>query len=99
VNKEKFMSVTKDKFKASQLSISLVPGDVAPRYLPISKELVIQKAVITEKGTEGNLPLVDLVLKDDDGNEFYTMVTGRIILGLAAAIKGVNLRNHGTEEP
>ena len=85
---------------ATDLKVELVHGDMAPRYDPTkTRELTLTKAVITEQGTASNLPLVDLVFVDGDGQEYFTMVTGRIINAVARAIRGVNLRIHGTEEP
>ena len=55
--------------------------------------------IITEKGMESGLPLVDLQLIDKDGKKHFVAVSGRILLTIAAAIRGSNLRNHGTEEP
>lgn len=85
--------------KASQVAITLIPGKLAIRYPETSKHLVLDSVAITENGTESNLPLVDFVLKDAEGNKYYVMATGRIVNLISAAVKGVNLRNHGTEEP
>jgi hypothetical protein len=38
-------------------------------------------------------------MKGADGQEYYVMMTGRILLSVAAAIRGVNTRNHGVAEP
>jgi hypothetical protein len=84
---------------ATFVKIEIVEGKIAPRYPETSKMLQLEKSVITENGMESNLPLVDIVLKDQEGNEFFFMVSGRIINALSAAIKGINLRNHGCEEP
>ena len=83
----------------TQLAVELLPGNIAPRYTIDDCELSINKAVITEKGMQSGLPLVDLQMKDADGNINYTALSGRIVNAISAAIKGVNLRNHGTEEP
>ena len=80
------------------VSIKLIPGDVAPRYGD-AEGLRLEDVVITEQGTRAGLPIVDLVCKDGRGNPFVISTTGRVINGLAAAIRGVNLKNHGLEEP
>lgn len=83
-----------------KLSIKINPGDVAPRYNPeTTKELTAEIAIITEQGMSSGLPLVDIQMKDAEGNEYFFMITGRLINGLSDAIKGVNKRLHGVEEP
>jgi hypothetical protein len=84
---------------STSLNIELVKGNTAPRYTTDWKQLNLDKALITEEGMESKLPLVDLQLTDSDGNTHFTMVSGRIILALAEAIQGVNLRNHGSTNP
>jgi len=75
-------------------------GREAPRYnLEDVKKLTMIKAVITEQGTSEGLPVVDIVMIDESGKEYFFMTTGRIINGISSAIKGVNTRIHGTEEP
>jgi len=83
----------------TQLTIEIKDGTIAPRYKEDDVELTIDKAVITEKGMESNLPLIDFQMTDADGKVHFAALSGRLILSLAAAIKGVNMRNHGTEEP
>ena len=84
---------------ATNLNIKLVEGNVAPRYAEGTIELNIETAVITEKGMASDLPLIDFQITDDKGRVYFAALTGRVVLVLAAAIKGVNLRNHGVEEP
>lgn len=82
----------------NHLKISLVPGKLAPKYEEVGIELFCQEVVITEQGTEGGLPMVDFKMVGPDG--VYLMVlTGRIVNAISAAVKGVNLRNHGAPEP
>lgn len=82
------------------LNIELLPGDMAPRYNGDRyKKVGIEKVVITEQGTEAGLPIVDIQMIDENGDRYYACVTGRLVNALAAAIQGVNLRNHGKEEP
>lgn len=79
--------------------LELIKGDVAPRYDDDWKQLELKDVKITEKGMASRLPLVDLQFIDKDGNKYFAMTSGRIINAVSAAIKGVNVRNHGTEEP
>lgn len=81
-----------------ELQITLVPGSTAPIY-DQGTELKCKQAVITEQGTEANLPIVDLVCYDASGRQYLIVLSGRIINGLAHAIMGVNMRNHGKREP
>lgn len=83
-----------------KLDIKIHPDPVlAPRYDATTKPLELIEAVITERGTEAGLPIVDLVLVDDQGQRYYAAKTGRLFLMLAAAIRGCNERNHGNPEP
>lgn len=84
----------------TNIAITLHPDPtIAPRYVNGERQLELVEAVITERGTEAGLPIVDLVLVDADGRRYYTMATGRIFMGVASAIAGVNQRNHGTPNP
>lgn len=85
----------------NSFSIELVKGNIAPRYSPeiCDRKLQLDRVVITENGTEGNLPIVDFVCKDPDGKYYFFAITGRLVNMVSAAIKGVNYRNHGVEEP
>lgn len=82
----------------NHLKIDLVPGKDAPKY-GNTTELKCDQVFVTEQGTEKNLPIVDFVLDGPDGKQYLVVFTGRLILSLAAVIRGVNLRNHQTEEP
>ena len=83
-----------------KLEIKLIQGDNAPRYDPVTtKQLTVEKAVITEQGMESGLPIVDFQMIDENGNKYFFMITGKLINGLSAAIRGANVRNHGSEEP
>lgn len=79
--------------------INLVPGNIAPRYQDNIVEAKLQHVSITEKGTEANLPLIDIEAVLPDGSRVLIVCTGRILNLISAAIKGVNLRNHGQAEP
>lgn len=82
----------------NQLTINLIPGKLAPKY-PLAQEVRCEHVNITEQGTEGNLPIVDFVLKGPHGEQYILVLTGRIVLTLASALRGVNERNHEMFEP
>ena len=52
---------------------------------------------LIEKGTESKLPVM-IFEGDIDGKRVRFALTGRYVNVLSAAIKGVNMRNHGIEE-
>ena len=81
------------------LSIRLVAGKVAPRIDEAGKELTCEECVITEQGTVANLPMVDFRMRDADGTLHLLVLSGRMVNMLSAAIRGVNMRIHGVEEP
>ena len=83
----------------NQVSMEFIQGTEAPRYTNGEKELSADKVVITEQATESNLPIVDIQMTDKDGNKYWVPLSGRIINMVSAAVKGVNIRNHGVEEP
>ena len=60
----------------------------APSYASNTTGLRISEALVVKKGTAKGRPTVDLRLIDDKGNEYVTMVTGRIVQALAGAVKG-----------
>lgn len=80
------------------LSINIVAGDRAPRY-DTGIEAKLSHVTITEQGTEAKLPVVDLVARDPNGNQVLLVLSGRQVCAIAAAVRGVNKRNHGVEEP
>ena len=83
-----------------QIKIKINAGDKSPRYCPNSVDQVgIEQVVITERGMQSGLSLIDLQMIDKDGKKHFVAVSGRILLTIAAAIRGSNLRNLGTEEP
>lgn len=82
------------------ITINLVPGKVAPRYEDRNmQELKLTDVTITEQGTQENLPMLDLILHGPDGKRYLAVITGRIANMISTAVKGVNMRNHGKEEP
>jgi len=80
------------------VAIKLVEGNVAPRYGE-GCELRLEGVTITEQGTKENLPMVDILMRGPGGKLFMLVLTGREVNAIAAVIKGVNTRNHGTPEP
>lgn len=86
---------------ATELKIELVPGSVAPRYgHDVQRtEVECESVVITEQGMASGLPLLDFKLRGPDGKLYLLVLTGRIVNMVSAAVKGVNMRNHGKAEP
>jgi len=80
------------------LKINLLKGNLAPRYTKDTKNLKVEKAVITEQGMQRGLPLVDVQLVDEDGNKYFFCLSGQLFKLLADTVDGVNLRNHGTDD-
>lgn len=58
----------------------------------------VRRAVITEQGTAGNLPIVDLI-GEVNGKKVVLVISGRLLDSIASALRGVNLRIHGKERP
>jgi len=81
------------------LPIKLIPGDQDPKYANFEGELSVKQVNITEQGTVGNLPIVDLVCESPSGEKYLIVITGREANAISAAVKGVNMRNHGVAEP
>lgn len=44
-----------------------------------TKPVEITEVVVVNKGTEEGNPTVDFVMRDQEGNEYVVMVTGRLI--------------------
>ena len=79
--------------------IDIVPGGLAPRYGDECGTLAaVRRAVITEQGTAGNLPIVDLI-GEVNGKKVVLVISGRLLDSIASALRGVNLRIHGKERP
>lgn len=53
-------------------------------YSPVN----IVSAAIVKKGTVNGNATVDLIIVDDEGNKYLGLLTGDIVEGLAAAIRG-----------
>jgi hypothetical protein len=81
-----------------KLSLDIVKGKTAPRY-DQGYEVNVDRVTITEKGMESGLPLVDFIATDKSGEQVLFVLSGRHVCAIAAAIRGINMRNHGTEEP
>lgn len=84
------MNNMNDNTKGTSVEINLVEGSIAPRYEASSTELVLKKAVITKKGMASGLPLVDIVMQDSKGNEYFFMASGRIMNMIASAVRGAS---------
>lgn len=82
----------------NQLTVEIIDGKLAPRYPITTKELEVTKAVITTQGTISNAPIVDLQLRDKEGNEFFIAMTGGIFMNLGAAIAGAGAREYETSD-
>ena len=39
----------------------------------------IEKVVVVQEGTEGGNSTVDLLIRDEEGNQFVIMLTGRLV--------------------
>jgi hypothetical protein len=90
---------------SNSVSIRLVPGNVVPRAHELGgsgalfEQVKLLEVVITEQGTASGLPIVDFVCEDAEGKTLLFSTTGRLVNGVAAAVKGVNTRIHGIAEP
>lgn len=83
---------------ANEIQIHIVPGQIAPQY-DTGDELDVESVTITEEGTAQRLPLVDIRLRGPNDEKYLAVLTGRVVIAIAAAIKGINKRVHGREEP
>jgi len=43
------------------------------------KSVVLKQVVVVKKGTEAGNSTVDLILEDEEGNKYVTLVTSRIL--------------------
>jgi len=82
---------------SSMLPIKIVEGSLAPRYEETVTELKNIKAVITRHGMASGLPLVDLQFTDEEGKEYFTMISSNLISMLAGAVAGVIQRSNDEE--
>lgn len=85
--------------KIEPLSINIIPGSVAPRFDAVTHELTCIGVMITEQGMASHKPMVDFVFLDADGKRYFFTTSGAMLRLVAAAIGGVNERNHGTPDP
>lgn len=77
---------------ASEILISVVEGQIAPRYSEDFKEFELKNVIITTQGMESGRPLVDLVLVDKEDNKIFAMVSGRLIAQIGDKVKELNLK-------
>lgn len=80
--------------KHNQLAIEITDGQIAPRYPATTKELTVNKAVITTQGTQKGAPIVDLQVTAPDGTEFFLSMTGNIFITLGGAVEVAALRQY-----
>lgn len=67
--------------------------DTAPKYeWRDFKGVTITNCVIVPRGTEQGKPTIDLVMHDDSGNRYVSMMTGSMLESIAAAVAGVRKR-------
>lgn len=62
--------------------------DEAPNYKkdhPEFKGAELVSAAVVKNGTEEGKPTIDLLFKDQDGNTYVAMVTGRLLRSVVAA--------------
>lgn len=78
--------------------VNTVEGNKAPRY-DKGYEMPVERVTITEQGTQAGLPIVDFIGTDKNGEQVLFVLSGREVCGIAAAVRGANMRNHGVEEP
>lgn len=83
---------------AQAISMTSIPGDVAPRY-DQGTEIDCVAIVVTEQGTEANLPIVDFKCVGPNGEAYLMVLTGRMVNAIAVYVAAINERNHGTKTP
>lgn len=60
-----------------------------PRYEAIN----LDRVVIIRRGTQNGLPTIDLVFKDQHGQEHVNMITGRLLAMIVATANGAQNAN------
>lgn len=81
-----------------KIDVEVVEGSDAPKYSEVT-QLTCEGVVVTEKGTEQGLPIVDFKMRDKNGKLHLLVLTGRVVNSISGIVKGVNMKNHGTHEP
>ena len=79
---------------SSSISITVADSvDTAPKYeWHDFKGVKITNCVIIPRGTVQGKPTIDLVMHDDSGNKYVSMMTGGMLESIAAAVVGVRKR-------
>lgn len=79
---------------SSSVSITVADSvDDAPVYKePAFKGVRVTNCVIVPRGTVQGHPTIDLVMHDDSGNRYVSMMTGSMLESIAAAVAGVRKR-------
>lgn len=80
------------------LELHRVEGDYAPR-LPEHQPLRGYETIITEKGTVGGRPIVDILMVDPDGKKYFISISGQLVTAIAEVVAAANVRNHGKPYP
>lgn len=97
---EKKFSNEEVRHHASMLKVKInADKKVAPRYTVQEDHLLLYESVITEMGTESELPVVDFLLVDAEGKKHYAFITGRVLQAIVAQIQSINYKNHGNTNP
>ena len=84
---------------ATHVKIHLMPGCPSELYDEPAEPLDCDDVVIKEKATAANLPTVDFRCRGSDGKLHTLVLTGRVVNAIATAVRSMNVRTHGTEEP
>ena len=93
VERDKFEQDDKNAMITNNIAIQIVKGvEDAARYNKPWKALRITKCVIVPKGTVGGNPTVDILMVDENSNQYVALVTGSILENLTGAIAGVRQR-------
>ena len=83
------------------LKIDIIAGYDCPVYVEEvdPQNLTLLSVVIIEQGTTLLLPVVQFKTRDASGNFRLLTLTGREVIAMGKAVKGINQRIHGTPEP
>lgn len=84
---------------SGEVSIQIFNGNVSPSHGADVDEVTLRSVMITEQGTDGGLPIVDLRCTNSDGEAVDLTLTGRQILAIGDVIREINTRIHGDARP
>lgn len=77
-----------DDMITMQMAISTSTIEDAPNYGTDTKLLRVDEAIIVKNGTIKGYPTIDLQMKDQAGNKYVVMASGRLFEMLGSAIEG-----------